>query len=229
MPQPYPAVPTSLPMLRRALVLACTGLVLSAASAFGATGGAEAGDPAAAQPVPAPAAAPAPGTAPTPGVAPAPAAVSAAPSRAVIRSIQRRLRLKADGVYGPRTRAAVRRFQRRSGLAADGRLSPETLAALGVKGRAASVSPAPAPSPEAARLLAAIAQCESGGDPTKVSADGQYRGKYQFLVSTWESTGGTGDPAAAPEAEQDQRAAALLAAEGTKPWPVCGRKAQAAN
>jgi hypothetical protein len=35
--------------------------------------------------------------------------------------------------------------------------------------------------------------------------------------------GGTGDPAAAPESEQDQRAAALLAARGTSPWPVCGR------
>ncbi|MDX6699910.1 MAG: Transglycosylase-like domain, partial [Baekduia sp.] len=32
-----------------------------------------------------------------------------------------------------------------------------------------------------------------------------------------------GDPAAAPEAEQDRIAAALLAAEGTSPWPVCGR------
>jgi hypothetical protein len=34
--------------------------------------------------------------------------------------------------------------------------------------------------------------------------------------------GGSGDPAQAPEAEQDQRAAALLAQEGTSPWPVCG-------
>jgi hypothetical protein len=35
--------------------------------------------------------------------------------------------------------------------------------------------------------------------------------------------GGTGDPAAAPESEQDARAAALLAAQGTAPWPVCGK------
>src|SRR5690606_32496172 len=50
--------------------------------------------------------------------------------------------------------------------------------------------------------LAAIAACESGGDPTAVSADGAYHGKYQFDLGTWESVGGRGDPAAAPEREQ---------------------------
>lgn len=70
--------------------------------------------------------------------------------------------------------------------------------------------------------LTAIAECESGGDPTIVSADGSYRGKYQFSVSTWESVGGSGDPAAAPEHEQDYRAALLYARSGSSPWPVCG-------
>jgi transglycosylase-like protein len=70
--------------------------------------------------------------------------------------------------------------------------------------------------------LEAIASCESGGDPTIVSSDGTYRGKYQFSVSTWESVGGSGDPAAAPEAEQDYRAALLYAQAGSSPWPVCG-------
>jgi TolA-binding protein len=70
--------------------------------------------------------------------------------------------------------------------------------------------------------LEAIASCESGGDPTIVSSDGSYRGKYQFSVSTWESVGGSGDPAAAPEAEQDYRAALLYAQSGSSPWPVCG-------
>ncbi len=70
--------------------------------------------------------------------------------------------------------------------------------------------------------LEAIAACESGGDPSVVSADGTYRGKYQFSVSTWESVGGSGDPAAAPEQEQDYRAALLYAASGSSPWPVCG-------
>jgi hypothetical protein len=72
-------------------------------------------------------------------------------------------------------------------------------------------------------VLARIAQCESGGDPTAVSSSGAYRGKYQFSRATWRELGGTGDPAAAPEAEQDQRAAVLYAQRGTAPWPVCGR------
>ena len=70
--------------------------------------------------------------------------------------------------------------------------------------------------------LEAIASCESGGDPTIVSADGTYRGKYQFDFGTWESVGGSGDPAAAPEYEQDYRAALLYAQAGSSPWPVCG-------
>jgi hypothetical protein len=70
--------------------------------------------------------------------------------------------------------------------------------------------------------LVAIAECESGGDPTIVSADGSYRGKYQFSFSTWESVGGYGDPAAAPEIEQDYRAALLYSRSGSSPWPVCG-------
>ena len=70
--------------------------------------------------------------------------------------------------------------------------------------------------------LEAIASCESGGDPTIVSADGTYRGKYQFDYGTWESMGGTGDPAAAPEVEQDYRAALLYAQADSSPWPVCG-------
>ena len=70
--------------------------------------------------------------------------------------------------------------------------------------------------------LDAIAACESGGDPTAVSSDGTYRGKYQFDYGTWASVGGTGDPAAASEAEQDYRAALLYARSGSSPWPVCG-------
>lgn len=70
--------------------------------------------------------------------------------------------------------------------------------------------------------LEAIASCESGGSPTAVSADGSYRGKYQFDYGTWESVGGSGDPAAASEAEQDYRAALLYSQSGSSPWPICG-------
>jgi hypothetical protein len=71
--------------------------------------------------------------------------------------------------------------------------------------------------------LEAIAACESGGNPAAIGGGGAYRGKYQFDYGTWASVGGSGDPAAAPEAEQDKRAALLLARSGTAPWPVCGQ------
>jgi hypothetical protein len=69
--------------------------------------------------------------------------------------------------------------------------------------------------------LQAIAQCESGGDPTAIGGGGLYRGKYQFSVATWQAVGGTGDPAAAPEAEQDRRAIILYNTSGPGQWPVC--------
>jgi hypothetical protein len=71
--------------------------------------------------------------------------------------------------------------------------------------------------------LEAIAQCESGGNPSAIGGGGQYRGKYQFSYSTWAAVGGSGDPAAASEAEQDARAAQLYATAGAGQWPVCGR------
>jgi hypothetical protein len=71
--------------------------------------------------------------------------------------------------------------------------------------------------------LQAIAACESGGDPSAVGGGGAYRGKYQFDQGTWASVGGSGDPAAAPEAEQDKRAAMLYARTGPSQWPVCGQ------
>ncbi|HYH62594.1 MAG TPA: transglycosylase family protein [Solirubrobacterales bacterium] len=69
--------------------------------------------------------------------------------------------------------------------------------------------------------LNTIAACESGGDPTAVNAAGYY-GKYQFDLQTWAAVGGSGNPAEAPEAEQDYRAALLYAQSGSSPWPVCG-------
>jgi Transglycosylase-like domain len=80
----------------------------------------------------------------------------------------------------------------------------------------------PAASGAASPQLEAIAACESGGDPTAVGGGGLYRGKYQFTYETWASVGGSGDPAAASEAEQDARAAALLARDGAGHWPACG-------
>jgi peptidoglycan hydrolase-like protein with peptidoglycan-binding domain len=156
---------------------------------------------------------------------------TSAQSPDTVRAVQQKLGVTADGVYGPRTRAAVKRFQRRSGLTVDGVAGPQTLAALGLtpqqqpadSQQTSGGDDASSSSGSSSATLERIAQCESGGDPTAVSADGTYRGKYQFDRETWQQMGGTGDPADAPEAEQDRIAAKLLAARGTAPWPVCGQ------
>ena len=156
---------------------------------------------------------------------PSPSSPATAGSSSTLRAVQQKLGLTADGVNGPRTRAAVRRFQRRNGLTVDGVVGPRTLAALGITADPAPASTASdsAAGSDASATLQKIAQCESGGDPTAVSADGTYRGKYQFDRSTWQQLGGSGDPAAAPGSEQDQRALALYRQRGTAPWPNCGQ------
>ena len=73
-------------------------------------------------------------------------------------------------------------------------------------------------------MLKRIAECESGGNPRAVSPGGTYRGKYQFMRSTWKAWGGrTRDPINASEAHQDRVALKLYRAGGTSPWPSCGR------
>jgi len=150
-----------------------------------------------------------------------PAGASSSPvSSSTIAAVQGKLGIAADGVAGPQTRRAVRRFQKRNGLAADGVIGPQTLAALGITARSDRKSSSGAGGGNAA-LLQKIAQCESGGDPSAVSAGGRYRGKYQFSRSTWRAIGGHGDPARASEAEQDRRAAMLLERGGPSAWPNC--------
>jgi resuscitation-promoting factor RpfB len=67
---------------------------------------------------------------------------------------------------------------------------------------------------------AALAQCESGGNPRAVNPAGYY-GLYQFSVSTWRSVGGSGNPIDASPAEQLKRAQILYARAGASQWG-CG-------
>jgi peptidoglycan hydrolase-like protein with peptidoglycan-binding domain len=146
------------------------------------------------------------------------------------KQIQKALGIKADGVMGPKTRRAIKRFQKAHGLKADGIAGPATLEALGLSGttkNSSLESAKPVNPDDVATVLAKIAQCESGGNPTAVSPSGQYRGKYQFSQETWESLGGTGDPAEADESVQDMYAAGLYQQRGLAPWPACSQQVQA--
>lgn len=69
---------------------------------------------------------------------------------------------------------------------------------------------------------AALARCESGGNPRAVNPAGYY-GLYQFSVSTWRSVGGAGNPMNAAPAEQTYRAKLLYKRSGAGQWG-CGRK-----
>jgi hypothetical protein len=154
----------------------------------------------------------------------------AKPKRVSVKRIQRALGIKADGVLGPKTRRAIKRFQRAHDLKPDGVAGPATLEALGLAGKPKNGTlnaTTPVNPDDVAAIMAQIAQCESGGDPTATSKSGTYRGKYQFTQATWESLGGTGDPAEAPENVQDVYAAALYNERGLDPWPACSAKIQA--
>ncbi|CAN5115846.1 hypothetical protein BH09ACT12_BH09ACT12_19360 [soil metagenome] len=69
---------------------------------------------------------------------------------------------------------------------------------------------------------AALARCESSGNPRAVNPAGYY-GLYQFNVPTWNSVGGSGVPSNASASEQTYRAKLLYKRRGRSPWPHCGR------
>jgi uncharacterized protein YabE (DUF348 family) len=70
---------------------------------------------------------------------------------------------------------------------------------------------------------AALADCESGGNPRAVNPAGYY-GLYQFSLGTWHSVGGSGNPIDNSSSEQTYRAKLLYKRSGAGQWPVCGRK-----
>ena len=71
--------------------------------------------------------------------------------------------------------------------------------------------------------LAAIASCESHGNPRAIGGGGRYRGMFQMTFTIWHSVGGKGDPAQASAREQYMRAALLYRRDGSGQWPICGR------
>ncbi len=88
---------------------------------------------------------------------------------------------------------------------------------------AVGTKPVPTNKPTADGLnWAALADCESGGNPRAVNPAGYY-GLYQFSLSTWRSVGGSGNPIDASPSEQTYRAQILYNRSGAGQWPNCGR------
>ena len=161
-------------------------------------------------------------------------------TRAAVLQFQESNGLVVDGIVGPQTLGALGVG---SAPATDGSQTQQPEQAQPEQEQPAE--PAPEPQPEQSSgggggggesagggsesaggsapsgVLQDIAACESGGDPSAVSSDGQYRGKYQFDRQTWQGLGGSGDPAQASEAEQDRLAQQLLDQSGTDPWAGC--------
>ncbi len=103
----------------------------------------------------------------------------------------------------------------------------EQVVAVGTKERPVAAAPAASSgggSYTGSGVWGALAQCESGGNPGAVSANGLYYGLYQFSVGTWQAMGGSGLPSQASPAEQTARAQALQARSGWGQWPACARK-----
>ncbi|MDP9241416.1 MAG: ubiquitin-like domain-containing protein [Actinomycetota bacterium] len=86
---------------------------------------------------------------------------------------------------------------------------------------AVGTKPAPAPSADGLNW-AALARCESGGNPRAVNPAGYY-GLYQFSVNAWRSVGGSGLPSDAAPSEQTYRAQLLYQRSGAGQWPNCGK------
>ena len=153
-----------------------------------------------------------------------------------VSAIQRALGLPADGVYGRKTKAAVRRFQRRHGLDVDGVVGPATLAALGLSADStddgdATDSAERGPARRTGerhghgrrdRGAREDRPVRVGRHPAAISRRRPVPRQVPVRPGDLGAMGGTGDPAAAPEAEQDRIAAKLYAERGAAPWPVCG-------
>ena len=90
-------------------------------------------------------------------------------------------------------------------------------ASSGSSSSGSSASAPAAVSGDDAAIWAAIAQCESGGNPSINTGNGYY-GMYQFSLPTWRSVGGSGLPSDASVEEQTMRARMLQQRSGWGQW-----------
>ncbi len=151
--------------------------------------------------------------------------------RAAAAEAEREATARAQAAEANRAAASAAGEEQAAQARADEEPAPVTSSASSSSSSPGSSSPGSSSSGSSAALPSVpvqtdgweqLRQCESGGNYQSRS-NSLYRGAYQFGYSTWESVGGTGDPADAPPAEQDARAYALYLLRGASPWPECGR------
>lgn len=105
--------------------------------------------------------------------------------------------------------------------------TPETIARASTPRSTVTTAPYVSPRATKSEPITETAQGEAPlacirsyeGDYDTNTGNGYY-GAYQFDLPTWQSVGGTGNPAHASPAEQDMRAQMLYDRRGLDPWPT---------
>lgn len=158
-----------------------------------------------------------------------PAAIPATAGASPLRHDYLHLYRQVRSQFGTRTPGRnIVRHGMPSGRRAPDRRVRESMVILR---RMLAPSPAPAPvaitssyTPPATTSSSAAPSYTSTPAPSSSGTCGPgYRGLYQFDCQTWQSVGGTGDPAQASVEEQTRRAEMLQSQRGNAPWPVCGQ------
>lgn len=75
-------------------------------------------------------------------------------------------------------------------------------------------------SPQRVQTWDSLAECESSGNWSDDTGNGFYGG-LQFTLDSWQTVGGTGNPADASRDEQIMRAEMLQQEQGWAAWPDC--------
>src|SRR4051794_32027565 len=101
-----------------------------------------------------------------------------------VATLQSRLGIAADGVFGPQTAAAVRAFQARNGLVVDGIVGPQTRGALG-GGSTPSSGSGTTSGPKPSRGVTIAVQQKLG-----ISADGVYGPRSRAAVKAFQARNG---------------------------------------